>query len=154
MRYGASLFALLCLLGGCATPPEAPPAPPETPTAVTETPPAEPVVEAPPPAPAPKPGAAGLAKGIETYENGQYRTAAKHLNGALDSGLDAPDQVVAHKYLAFIACAGGQKTTCRNHFRKALDINPEFTLTRTESGHPVWGKIFREVKAERAKAKR
>jgi len=151
MRHGLSLFALACLLGGCATP-EAPPAPPEAPLA-TETPPAEPVSET-PPAPAPKPGAAGLAKGIDAYENGQYRLARNQLNSALTSGLDAPDQVVAHKYLAFIACAGGERITCRSHFKKALDIDPGFSLTRTESGHPVWGKIFREVKAERSKAKR
>lgn len=153
MRYGLPLFALACLLGGCATPQEEPPAPPEAPVVAVETPPAEPIDE-PQPAPAPKPGAAGLAKGIEAYENGQYRTARGQLNGALASGLDAPDQVVAHKYLAFIACAGGQRITCRSHFRKALDIDADFSLTRTESGHPVWGKIFREVKAERSKAKR
>jgi len=154
MRYGLPLFALACLIGGCATPPEAPPAPPEPPAVVVATPPAEPVAEPAPPPPAPKPGAASLAKGIEAYENSQYRTARSHLTGALESGLDAPDQVVAHKYLAFIACADGQRITCRSRFRKALDIDPSFTLTRTESGHPVWGKIFREVKAERSKAKR
>ncbi len=145
------LFALVCLLGGCATPPEAPPAPPEAP--VSTEPVAEPVAEA-PPAPAPKPGVAGLAKGIEAYENGQYRAARTQLSGALENGLDTPDQVIAHKYLAFVACAGGQRITCRNHFRKALDIDAGFSLTRTESGHPIWGKIFRDVKAERSKAKR
>jgi len=153
MRVGLPLFALACLLGGCATPPEAPPAPPEAPAVTIETPPAEPVAE-PPPAPVPKPGAAGLAKGIEAYENGQYRAARNQLSGALESGLDAPDQVTAHKYLAFIACASGQRITCRSHFKKALDIDAGFSLTRTESGHPIWGKIFREVKAERSKAKR
>lgn len=153
MRYGIPLFALACLLGGCATPPEAPPAPAETPVAVAEIPAPEPVAET-PPAPAQKPGAAGLAKGIEAYENGKYQAARNHLSGALASGLDSPDQVIAHKYLAFIACAGGQRITCRSHFRKALDIDASFSLTRTESGHPVWGKIFREVKAERSKVKR
>lgn len=151
-RRIAPLHVLLILaLAGCATPAQEPPPPPE-PAAVAAEP--APKAEDPPPPPAVKPGAGSLAKGIEAYENSQYKASRTLLRSALDSGLEPTDQVIAHKHLAFIACAGGQRETCKTHFRKAIAIDPGFALSRTEAGHPVWGKAFREVKAEQQKKKR
>jgi len=89
--------------------------------------------------------------GIRSYEEGEYKAAAKQLQAALDLGLDTKrDQAKAHKYLAFIACAWGRKTSCRNEFNKALDADPKFDLEPAEAGHPTWGPVWRSVKASYA----
>ena len=91
-----------------------------------------------------------LAKGIESYEDGEYRAAERQLQTALDMGLAAPrDQAEAHKYLAFIHCAAGRAKRCREEFRKALGAEPSFDLEPAEAGHPAWGPAFRSVKASR-----
>lgn len=147
----AAACAIGALIAACATT-EPDPVPPP-PVAVEPAAEAPTVVEKIPEPPAPKPGLQNLEKGVAAYENAQYRSANKLIAGALQSGLDTADEVRAHKYLAFIACAGGQTGPCRTHFRKALAIDPGFGLTRTEAGHPMWGKVFREVKAQQAKTK-
>jgi len=90
-----------------------------------------------------------LSAGISNYENGRYGEAAKALQGALDAGLGSSDQVSAHKYLAFIHCASGREKQCRDEFRKVLDINPALELEPAEAGHPMWGPVFRSLKARR-----
>lgn len=95
-------------------------------------------------------GDAAYRQGVRAYENGRHREAEQAFKDALDGGLGSKaDQVGANKYLAFIACANRQQESCRSHFRRALAIDPTFELGRTEAGHPVWGPVFREVKAER-----
>jgi Tfp pilus assembly protein PilF len=90
-----------------------------------------------------------LSAGIRSYEDGKYGEASKSLQTALDAGLNNPDQVRAHKYLAFMHCASGREKQCRDEFRKALDINPALELEPAEAGHPIWGPVFRSVKARR-----
>jgi Tfp pilus assembly protein PilF len=152
MNRCIACLLLAFMLTACATPePEAPP-PPAPPEPVVSVAAPEPKVEAPPPEqPSTKQGANSLAQGLKAYGNGQYKTARKLLRSALDSGLSKTDQVAAHKHLAFVACAGGQKEICKNHFREAMAIDPDFDLNRTEAGHPVWGKVFRALKSERQK---
>lgn len=91
-----------------------------------------------------------LAAGIKSYEDGDYRQAAKQLQQSLDGGLPgAADQARAHKYLAFLHCVSGRERPCRDEFRKALDADPAFDLDEAESGHPTWGPVFRSVKAKK-----
>ena len=90
-----------------------------------------------------------LRSGIKQYEDGKLTAAAKDFEAALNAGLNDSDQVTAHKYLAFIHCVGRRERQCRGHFRSALDINPNFELERAESGHPMWGPVFRSVKSGR-----
>ncbi|HET9012169.1 MAG TPA: TssQ family T6SS-associated lipoprotein [Gemmatimonadaceae bacterium] len=91
-------------------------------------------------------------RGVKSYEDGDYKSAERQLKSALSLGLPAfPDQAIAHKYLAFIACASGLQRSCRDEFRKALEADGNFNLAPAESGHPVWGPVFRSVKAEMAK---
>ena len=94
-------------------------------------------------------GDPGLAAGIKQYEDGSYGDAAKNLQAAIDQGLSTGDQVRAHKYLAFIHCISARERLCRDEFHKALEINPNLELQPAEAGHPIWGPVFRSVKARK-----
>ena len=90
-----------------------------------------------------------LSTGIRNYEDGNYKNAAKSLQTALDTGLTFKnDRIAAHKYLAFIHCAQEREKQCRDEFRAALELDSTFELSTAEAGHPVWGPVFRSVKAE------
>jgi Tfp pilus assembly protein PilF len=87
-----------------------------------------------------------LVKGIKSYEEGEYKGAAKNLQDALNIGLPRKtDSAKAHKFLAFIACSSNDTKRCRDEFRKAFEDDPKFTLDAAEAGHPVWGPIYRGV---------
>ena len=88
-----------------------------------------------------------LDQGIRAYDNGDYRVAMRNIQGALDAGLTTHSQARAHKYLAFIQCSSGQQVQCRDEFRKALEIEPDLELKTSEAGNPIWGPVFRSVKA-------
>ncbi len=96
----------------------------------------------------PNRGAQELQHGIRSYDNGEYRIAAKRFQSALALGLAAGDRASAHKYLAFIACARGREKSCREEFRHSFEADPRFELSGVETGHPVWGPVFRSVKDE------
>ena len=90
-----------------------------------------------------------LAQGQRQYEAGEYDAAARNLAGALDHGLlTKVDQSRARKLLAFIHCAGGREVLCRDEFRKAFEIYPEFALSPAEDGHPIWGPVYRNVRTQ------
>lgn len=96
-----------------------------------------------------------LSTGIQQYEDGNYKVASKTLNEALDAGLTFhSDQVAARKYLAFIYCSSGQERACRDEFRRVFELDPQFALDPTEEGHPIWGPIYKHVKAEMAARRR
>lgn len=93
-----------------------------------------------------------LEEGIRHYEEGNYRTAQRRLQFALEEGLSRPDRVKAHKYLAFIACVSSQQLTCREEFGIAFELDPKFDLEPAEAGHPIWGPVFKSVKAKQKKS--
>lgn len=95
-----------------------------------------------------------LATGIAEYEDGKYPEASRDIQSALDKGLQPADQVMAHKYLAFIHCVSSRERLCRDEFRKALEISPAMELAPAEAGHPIWGPVFRSVKGKKADAKK
>jgi Tfp pilus assembly protein PilF len=88
-----------------------------------------------------------LDDGIRQYDNGDYKLAARTIQGALDAGLTTRSQGRAHKYLAFMHCVSGQESQCREEFRRALEADPRLVLTPGEEGHPIWSPVFRNVKA-------
>jgi len=90
-----------------------------------------------------------LASGLRQYEDGNYGESARLLQGALDAGLGDRERVTAYKHLAFINCAEGRERQCREHFIRALTLDPRLQLAPAEAGHPVWGPVFRSVKAGR-----
>lgn len=137
---------------GCATTTTQTPAAAPEPTPVAT--PAAHVDKVEKPAPAPvEPPPEVLAEqefrqGVSAYENGQYKKSQQQLQKALSLGLgNKADRVAANKYLAFMACASQQRDICKSYFRKALAIDPKFELGKAEAGHPMWGRVFREVKA-------
>ena len=94
----------------------------------------------------PQPGEAELAAGVRAYEDGRLDDAAAYLQRSVDLGLSKAEQVMAHKYLAFIHCALGREGQCRHEFRLVLAIQPSFQLAPAEAGHPRWGPTFQSVK--------
>ena len=96
-----------------------------------------------------------LVKGIKSYEDGDYKSAARQLQAALNFGLSGrAEPLQAHKYLAFINCVSSRIPACRDEFRKALAIDPQFELEPAEAGHPIWGPAFRAARAEAARTTR
>jgi Tfp pilus assembly protein PilF len=96
-------------------------------------------------------GVSYLEEGVLNYEEGNYRISKRRLQFALEEGLSRPDRVKAHKYLAFIACVSSQLLTCREEFAIALELDPKFELDAAEEGHPIWGPVFKSVKAKESK---
>jgi Tfp pilus assembly protein PilF len=90
-----------------------------------------------------------LTLGIKQYEAGDFDNALKNLQGALDHGLlQKQEQSVARKNLAFIHCVSNREAQCKDEFRKAFEINTDFSLTPAEDGHPIWGPVYRTVRTQ------
>ena len=112
---------------------------------------------APPPAPPATPSIAllyaqpaerALINGLRAYEEGAFDRAEQSFRTAvLQSLRDRRDLAVAHKYLAFIACAFNRIDECEQQFRNAFGADPAFVLTDAEIGHPIWGPVYRRVAA-------
>jgi Tfp pilus assembly protein PilF len=94
-------------------------------------------------------GSSALSTGLKQYEEGDYAESAKNLQGAIAVGLPDKQRANAHKHLAFIHCSSNRERQCRDEFRKALAVDPALDLAPAEAGHPVWGPIFRSLKAGR-----
>ena len=158
-------------IAGCATPPPPPPSPPPTPApGPTYTPPAPSPSTRPAPAPAPPPAPVAapapavppaqqrLAEGIALYEAGDFNGAIRKLTASpeLTDKLVSPDiKAEALKYSAFSYCVTSRRVICRRQFDALLTLKPEYQLTPSEAGHPVWGPVFKQsMAAAAAKAKR
>jgi tetratricopeptide (TPR) repeat protein len=90
-----------------------------------------------------------LAAGVKLYESGEFDSASKSLNASLEHGLlPKVDQARARKLLAFIHCVLGREAQCRDEFRKAFEIYPDFALTSAEDGHPILGPVYRNVRTQ------
>lgn len=93
-----------------------------------------------------RPAERALMLGLRAYDDAQYPEAEKQFQAALRAGLvSARDQANAHKHLAFIFCTSERLAPCEEAFRAARRADAAFALTRSESGHPVWGPVYRRV---------
>jgi Tfp pilus assembly protein PilF len=90
-----------------------------------------------------------LSAGIKQYEDGDYEQSLKTLQSSIQQGLPERDRVSAYKYSAFIYCVSDRERQCRDEFKKALAIDPGMDLAPEEADHPMWGRVFRSVKAGR-----
>src|SRR5258706_1927841 len=90
-----------------------------------------------------------LAAGVKSYDAGEYDNAVRSLMGSLEHGLlSKVEQARARKYLAFSYCVTGRELLCRDEFRKAFEIYPDFALSAAEDGHPIWGPVYRNVRTQ------
>ena len=124
-------FSALLLMAGCSSAPKPAPAPAK-PSGLSE------LME--------RPGERALFDGMRAYDDGQYPQAEAALRKALAAGLQsARDRANAHKLLAFITCSTDRKAECEASFRAARAADPEFALSRSEAGHPLWGPVYRKA---------
>ncbi len=131
-RFGASLVALGLFAAGCT--PTLPANPPLTPPTLAEL--------------MKRPAERAIVEGIRFYDEGQYAQAETQLRKALATGLADPrDRAGAHKLLAFITCTSDRMSDCATEFAAARAADPLFQLSRSESGHPVWGPVYRRTLA-------
>ncbi len=95
-----------------------------------------------------QPAERALLAGIRAYDDAQYPVAERELQAALQAKLgDARDRATAHKLLAFIQCTSERTTLCEQSFRAARSADANFTLSKAESGHPVWGPVYQRIAA-------
>lgn len=86
-------------------------------------------------------------EGMAAYEAGRFDAAINAFNRAIDQGrLTTAQQLEARKHIAFALCATRRTTLCRKEFREILRIDPTFSLSRAEAGHPAWGPAFAAVR--------
>jgi len=90
-----------------------------------------------------------LSAGLKRYEDGEYGQSLTTLQSAIQQGLPERDRVNAYKHSAFIYCVSSRERQCREEFKKALAIDPGLDLAPEEADHPMWGRVFRSVKAGR-----
>jgi hypothetical protein len=89
-----------------------------------------------------------LREGIELFNDGDYNGAIRRLSSAEITGAPLRTRVNALKYMAFSYCVTGRQMVCREHFVRAIRLDPNFKLATGEQGHPLWGPEF--VAAKRA----
>ena len=133
IRFSAAA-ALLSLMAGCAVPPQKPTGPTAEEIAKQER---------------TDRALANLKDGLKKYDSGNYDEAMNNFLLALDSGqLPVSEQLMARKHMAFVHCLSGRETNCKEEFEKVITLDPKFDLTPAESGHPIWGPIFRLTRTE------
>ena len=116
---------LVSLLGACVQPPTAP-------SGLMDV--------------AERPAEKALLAGIRAYDDAQYPEAEKLFASALQTGLASQkDRAAAHKHLAFIYCTSSRVSECEAAFRAARQADPAFALSKSESGHPLWGPVYKRL---------
>lgn len=92
-----------------------------------------------------------FADGLAKYNDGNFAEAIKVFK---DPGFDRAWPELRYrsmKYLAFSYCVNGNAMQCKKTFLDLLKLEPSFDLSSAERGHPLWGPVFQEAKAEAAK---
>jgi Tfp pilus assembly protein PilF len=93
-----------------------------------------------------RPAEKALLAGIRAYDDAQYAEAETQLGSALRIGLpSAKDRAAAHKYLAFVYCTSKRVAECDAAFRAARQADTAFALSKSESGHPLWGPVYKRI---------
>lgn len=93
-----------------------------------------------------RPAEQALLAGLRAYEDAQYGDAEKQFSLALKLGLASPkDRAAADKHLAFIYCTSHRVADCETAFRAARSADPNFALSKSEAGHPLWGPVYKRV---------
>jgi len=94
-----------------------------------------------------RPAERAMLNGLRAYEDAAYPEAEKQFNQSLRLGLRSyRDVAAAHKHLAFIYCTSNRNTECEAAFRAARVADPNFALSKSESGHPQWAQVYRRTR--------
>ena len=94
-----------------------------------------------------RPAERALLNGLRSYDDAAYAEAEKQFRLALSLGLQSyKDQAATHKHLAFIYCTSNRNAECEAAFRAARLADPNFALSKSESGHPQWGPIYKRTR--------
>ena len=94
-----------------------------------------------------RPAERALLNGLRAYDDAAYAEAEKQFNQALQLGLlSFKDRAAAHKHLAFIYCTSNRNNECEASFRAARAADPNFALSKSESGHPQWGLVYKRTR--------
>jgi hypothetical protein len=93
-----------------------------------------------------RPAERALLNGLRAYDDAAYPEAEKQFNQALQLGLASfKDRAATHKHLAFIYCTTNRNSECEAAFRAARLADPTFALSKSESGHPQWGPVYKRA---------
>lgn len=88
-----------------------------------------------------------LNNALSNYEDGNYVAAQSILQRLVgNASASKSEKVKAYKYLGFIHCISAREAMCKASFEKAFRLDPDFSLTPAEAGHPIWGPVFSSVK--------
>ena len=121
----AAAVTLAALLGACAG------LEPPKPVGVTDL--------------AERPAERALLGAMRAYDEADYPAVERQADEALRLGLQSPrDLATAHKLRAFVYCTSNRLGPCEKEFRAARAADPNFTLTKAEAGHPVWGPVYQK----------
>ncbi|QIL80307.1 TssQ family T6SS-associated lipoprotein [Diaphorobacter sp. HDW4A] len=93
-----------------------------------------------------------FAEGLNQYNDGNYPNAIRIFREPIFSRAWPELQVKSLKYLAFSFCLNNNPGQCRSTFVQLLKLKPDFDLSEAESGHPGWGPVFKQAKADVAKS--
>lgn len=119
------VLCMAAFLAGCAAPVVAP----------------EPEIE-------PTPRQVAALQGVQDqYANGRYGDVVRAVAQS-DVLNNAPraTRVAALKVQAFSYCLTNYRLLCQEGFTRILAIDPTFTLSPTEEGHPLWGPAWRDAR--------
>ena len=93
-----------------------------------------------------QPAERALSDGIRAYDDALYVRSEAALRRALAIGLaSSRDRANAYKLLGFITCTSERINECEAAMLAARAADPAFALSRSETGHPVWGPVYRRV---------
>ncbi|KGD98459.1 lipoprotein [Achromobacter sp. RTa] len=85
----------------------------------------------------------------DKYSAGRYgeviRTVAT--SDALATSTKAV-RIEAYKLQAFSYCVSRYPQLCEDSFSRILVLDPSFTLAPNEAGHPAWGPVFQQARAQ------
>lgn len=81
------------------------------------------------------------------YNDGDYHGEIKRFAKAEELLKPYKDlELNGLKYTAFSYCLLGRQLQCKQHFERAIKIDPGFDLEKGEKDHPLWGPVFKRVK--------
>jgi len=88
-----------------------------------------------------------FAEGLDFYYKGNYLAAIEKFKSPELASAPPPSRVRTLKYLAFSYCVTNQLPACQQAFYDALRIDPQFKLSPSEAGHPIWGPVFLKARS-------